>query len=126
MYWNKLSNSSEAYRYHELFTLKDSLHAMQEARRIEGVVIVPDNFYTTCNLVNNCHNRLGLWLILEALVLVGEIIFASQGKEVWNRVTGVVSSWMSSAFCSFPKMNGELGALGNGWSSQMRDGMSSY
>ena len=70
MYRNKTFDGSKAYRDHGLFTLKDSLHAMQKTGRSGGVVIIPDNFYATCNLVNDRHDGLGLWLVLETLVLV--------------------------------------------------------
>ena len=70
MYRDKSSNSIKAYRDHRLFTLEDSLHAMQKTRRGEGVVVIPNNFYTACDFVNDCHDGRRSWVILEALYLV--------------------------------------------------------
>ena len=78
MYRDKSSNGVKAYRDHGLFTLEDSLHAMQKTGRSERVVVIPDDFYTACNFVNDCHNGRRSWVILEALDLMCLVIFASQ------------------------------------------------
>ena len=70
MYREKSSNGVKAYRDHRLVTLEDGLHAMQKTWRGEGMVVIPDNFYTACNFVNDCHDRRRSWIILKALDLV--------------------------------------------------------